>query len=111
MDKEKYDKLSKFQGRFANLWGPTDIIFCGNKLIKIWPDCWNPFGGACDLKYIDENTLQIDTNNSYGNIDEKMKFEFKDGKVKAIYRSGELIMPIDEWKKKRKSMSIVALSK
>jgi CubicO group peptidase (beta-lactamase class C family) len=84
--------LSKFQGRYMNLWAITEIVVVGDKILAIDPDTWQPFDDDVDeLEYIDEQTLRISKAISYSAVGEPVEFNFDDfGKVASISYNGTM---------------------
>lgn len=85
-------ELRRFTGRFATLWGVTDVVLLGGRLYSISPDDSDPAKDATPLKYIDANTLEIAGGSGYGSYGERMHYRFAaDGSVESIRASGTLL--------------------
>jgi len=92
----KHD-LSKFEGRFINLWGPTDIIALGDKLISTFPS-WRPFASPEELSVVDAKTLKVSKTNGYYSAGELVHYRFnKSGRIKSILFCGSTMWPEDDW--------------
>lgn len=48
----------RFRGRYANLWGLTEIVTAGKKIVAIDPDQWQPFDTCSTLEYVDSKSLK-----------------------------------------------------
>lgn len=85
--------LSKFEGRFLNLWGMVDIVATGDKIVAIYPNMWQPFYAPEELEYVDAKTLKITKADGYYQEGEKIHFKFdKAGHVKSLVYGGGLTM-------------------
>lgn len=109
-DKSSHD-LSRFEGRFMNLWGVIDIVSSGNRIIAAEPASWTPFKDAEELAYINENTLKITDASSFGSEDELIRYVFdKNGVVKKITKAGSTKLPEREYMAKMKHRSVISLT-
>lgn len=94
----KAKDLKKFEGRFATLWGVTDIVALGGRLYALSPSLDNPASTAVELEVTSDSTLKRVGGSQYGSRGEEMTFHFdKKGNVKKI-TGGHTMVPIDKFK-------------
>lgn len=102
--KPKHD-LSKFEGRYMNLWSMTDIVVTGDKIIAVYPDTWQPLShpeSLESLEYVDENTLKVKDTDSFYSEGELVHFNFKNNKVETVIYNGSTMWPAETWFKRQK---------
>ena len=88
--------LSRFEGHFMNLWGTTDIVASGNKLVAVSFDGWWPFKNPDKLEYVDDSTLLIKRSSGFGSPGELVQFEFDQGHpTKVVYAGASLLTEAD----------------
>lgn len=93
----KAKDIKRFQGRFATLWGVTDIIELGNRLYAISPSLDDPASMAIELEIVDDATLKRVGGSKYGARGEELAFHFdKKGKVSKI-TGGHTMLPIEKF--------------
>jgi CubicO group peptidase (beta-lactamase class C family) len=93
----KAKELKKFEGRFATLWGITDVVNLGGRLYLLAPTLTNPGAEAVELEVVSESELKVVGDKGYGGYGECMRYTFaKDGSVKRIRgASGFSLVPHD----------------
>jgi len=91
---------TRFTGRYANLWGVTDVVLFGDRLFALDPDQVDPAKDATPLAVEDATTLRITETSGYGSPGETMTFEFgDDGAVLSVRgSSGTTSVPLDRWR-------------
>jgi CubicO group peptidase (beta-lactamase class C family) len=67
--------LSRYEGRFWGLWGPTDVVRFGGSLLVVNPSTSNPWKDATTLEVVDEDVLRIEEPDGYGSHGEEVRFE------------------------------------
>ena len=89
--------LARFTGRFADLWGVTDIAVLGGRLYLLKPTSPDPADKAVPLDVVDDRTLRIAGGPGFGSYGEPVSFDFADdGSVRAVRaESGMRLVPID----------------
>ncbi|HEY7034143.1 MAG TPA: serine hydrolase domain-containing protein, partial [Thermomicrobiales bacterium] len=88
-----------FTGRFAALWGVTDVFLLGGKLFASSPVLPSPVFQPYELAIIDENTLRIMSGSPYGSIGELFRYERDaDGKVVSLFMGGNKAWPIEDYR-------------
>ncbi|HKG25256.1 MAG TPA: hypothetical protein VKB09_06370, partial [Thermomicrobiales bacterium] len=91
--------LSSFTGRFAALWGVTDVLLLGGKLVASTPALPSPLVQPSELAVIDENTLRIMGGSPYGSVGEHVRYERDaDGKVVSVFMGGTKAWPIEDYR-------------
>jgi CubicO group peptidase (beta-lactamase class C family) len=102
--KPKHD-MSKFEGRYMNLWSMTDIVVTGDRVVAVYPDTWQPLSypeSLESLEYVDDTTLKVTDTDSFYSEGELIHFNFKDGKVETVTYNGTTMWPAEAWSKKQK---------
>jgi CubicO group peptidase (beta-lactamase class C family) len=90
--------LDSFTGRFAALWGVTDVFILGGKLLASSPDP-SPVDEPYELAVIDANTLRIMSGSPYASVGELFRYERDaDGKILSVYTGGMQAWPIEEYR-------------
>lgn len=88
-----------FTGRFAALWGVTDVFAFGGKLFASSPVGPSPIVQPNELAVIDENTLHIMTGSPYGSVGELFRYERDaDGKIISVFTGGMKAWPIEDYR-------------
>lgn len=89
--------LKKFEGRFATLWGVTDIVALGGRLYALSPSLDDPASMAIELEVTGDSTLKRVGGSKYGARGEELVFHFdKKGRVQQI-TGGHTMVPIDKF--------------
>lgn len=92
-------ELGRFEGRFAALWGLTDIVSLGGRLYSINPALENPAGEAVELEVVSDTELKPVGDKGFGGYGEIMRFSFNDaGNVEEIRgASGMRLVPAERF--------------
>jgi CubicO group peptidase (beta-lactamase class C family) len=91
--------LESFTGRFAALWGVTDVFTLGGKLYASSPVTPSPLIDPNELAVIDANTLRIMTGSPYGSVGELFRYERDaDGKIVSVFTGGMRAWPIEDYR-------------
>ena len=104
-DSKPEHDLTKFEGRYMGLWGATDLVATGDKIVSVYPG-WRPFDSTEDLEYVNNSTLKIKKTGSFYSEGELVKFD--SGKTTINY-SGSTMWPEDEWYEKLNSSDKIKL--
>lgn len=90
---------TRFTGRYASLWGLTDVVLFGDRLFALHPDQVDPAAGATPLAVEDATTVRITERSGYGSPGESMTFVFgDDGAVLSVRgSSGTTSVPLERW--------------
>jgi len=93
--------LDSFTGRFAALWGVTDVFVLGGKLFADSPVAPSPLTQPYELAVIDENTLRIMKGSPYASVGETFRYERdQNGKIISVFTGGMRAWPIEEYRKR-----------
>ncbi|MDP9370255.1 MAG: beta-lactamase family protein [Chloroflexota bacterium] len=96
---EKEIDLGTFSGRFAALWGVTDVFILGGKLFASSPVEPSPMVQPYELAVIDENTLRIMGGSPYASVGELFRYERDaDGKAISLFTGGMRTWPIEDYR-------------
>jgi D-alanyl-D-alanine carboxypeptidase len=91
--------LASFTGRFAALWGVTDVYLLGGKLFASSPALPSPVVQPAKLEVIDENTLRIMGGSPYASVGELFRYERDaDGRVISLFTCGMKAWPIEDYR-------------
>lgn len=99
-DPRKARELEKFEGRFATLWGITDVANLGGRLYALPPALPDPAAEAVELEVVSNTELKVVGDKGFGGYHEPMRYIFrKNGRVKQIRGAGgSTLVPADEFK-------------
>ncbi|HWV34998.1 MAG TPA: serine hydrolase domain-containing protein, partial [Thermomicrobiales bacterium] len=91
------EELRKFEGRFINLWGITDVVNLGGRLYQMSPALQDPASDAIELEVVSETGLKVVGDKGFGGYGEVMRYTFDaDGNVERIRGgSGMTLVPKD----------------
>lgn len=89
--------LTRFTGRFANLWGVTDIALLGGRLYALDPTSADPAAEPVVLEVDSESTLRVKGGVGYGAVGEVYRYAFKDGKVASLRSPGQELHPLADY--------------
>lgn len=94
---EHAGELSKYTGRFAGLWGVSDIAVLRGRLYRLHATLPDPTEDAAELEVVDGETLRIAGGSGYGSYGETIRFSFgADGSVTSIRaESSGTMVPIE----------------
>jgi CubicO group peptidase (beta-lactamase class C family) len=89
--------LTRFTGRFADLWGVTDIAVLGGRLYLLRPNLPDPADKAAELEVVDDHTLRIAGGTGFGSYGERVSYEFDGNRVRSLRaESGITLVPIED---------------
>ena len=101
----KHD-MSKFQGRYANLWSMTEFIVTGDKVVATYPDTWWPLSQPHNLdtlEYVNDTTLKVASTDSFNAEGELIRFNVKHGRVETVTYNGMTMWPVEVWFKRQQA--------
>lgn len=88
-----------FTGRFAALWGVTDVVLLGGKLVACTPVGPSPLVQPAELAIIDADTLRIMGGSPYGSVGELYRYERDaDGTILSLFTGGMKAWPIEVYR-------------
>ncbi len=108
-DQKPKHNLSKLEGRYMNLWGMTDIVVTGDKVIAAYPDSWQPLKHPEELEFQDSKTLKVIKSNSFSSEGELVKFNIENKKVTFVVYAGSTMWREEDWINRQSEKSIVAV--
>jgi CubicO group peptidase (beta-lactamase class C family) len=92
---EDAEKLDRYTGRFAGLWGYTDIVRFGDQLFLFDPGALDPSAVAVKLEIVDEDTLKIEEKEGYGSPGEYVRYQRDDaGAIEKVINAGATEYPL-----------------
>lgn len=91
--------LSRFTGRFANMWGVVDLVDLGGKLASISPRSPEP-KSAYQFLDVDGDDVRTESVPGFGATGEPVLFERDaDGAITAVTMGGMTMWPIDTYRR------------
>ncbi|MGI8415040.1 MAG: serine hydrolase domain-containing protein [Nakamurella sp.] len=89
---------SRFTGRFASLWGVTDIALLGGRLYRLHPAKADLVDDAAELEVVDDRTVRVVGGSGYGSFGEPFRYDFDaDGTVRSVRgESASTMVPIEK---------------
>jgi CubicO group peptidase (beta-lactamase class C family) len=88
--------LASFTGRFAGLWGVTDVVDLGGRLRLVEPAQADPTVQMTTLDVVDADTLRIAETAGYYAPGETIRYTRRDGVVERVVFAGLTAVPIEE---------------
>jgi hypothetical protein len=104
--KPKHD-MRQLEGRYMNLWGMTDIVVTGDKVIAAYPNSWQPFDNPEVLEYVDDTSLKVTDTDSFSSEDELVRFKLKDDMVESVNYNGATMWTELGWIEKQIKRNVV----
>ncbi|GAB3601417.1 serine hydrolase domain-containing protein [Microbacterium tumbae] len=97
---------SSFTGRYASLWGLTDVVELGGRLMLVSPSARDVYATMEELEIVDADTLRTFLQPSFAASGEPVSFTRKgDGAVSSIRVGGMTQWPLDDFLARRESMT------
>ncbi|HEY0217265.1 MAG TPA: serine hydrolase, partial [Cellulomonas sp.] len=97
--------LSAYTGRFASLWGVTDLVELGGRLVLVRPTGPDPTAGYEELTVLGPDRLRIRRGPGFGPVGEQLVLDrAADGSIRSI-SAGMTSWPIEEFRRNRTSMT------
>ena len=94
--------LRRFAGRFANLWGVTDVALLGGRLVLLHPSSPDPTEGHLELTREDTDTLRLESVAGFGAAGETVKYERgSDGAATRVRIGGISCWPVETFREQR----------
>ncbi len=88
--------LASFTGRFAALWGVTDVVDLGGRLRLVRPSQPDPTVATGKLEVEDADTLRIVDVTGFASPGERVRYVRSDGRVVKVTVGGLSAVPIEE---------------
>jgi D-alanyl-D-alanine carboxypeptidase len=94
--------LQRHTGRFANLWGTTDVALLGGRLVLLHPSAPEPAAEHAELTVVDDDTLRLETLPGFGAPGETVDYGWTaDGAVRQVRVGGITSWPEDVFRERR----------
>jgi CubicO group peptidase (beta-lactamase class C family) len=87
--------LASYAGRFAALWGVTDVVDLGGRLRLVEPEQADPTIQMATLEVVDADTLRIAQTSGYSTPGETIRYTRRDGEVARVVIGGSAMLPIE----------------
>lgn len=93
------EELKRFEGRYAVLWGLTDIVNLGGRLYLLSPSAADPSAMATEVEVVSDTELKVVGDEGWGGYGEVMRYTFSaDGQVEKIRGgSGMTMVPVEKF--------------
>lgn len=93
------EELKRFEGRFAVLWGLTDVVNLGGRLYMLSPTAGDPTSFATEVEVVSDTELKVVGDEGWGGYGEVMRYTFDaDGNVEKIRGgSGMTMVPVEKF--------------
>jgi CubicO group peptidase (beta-lactamase class C family) len=95
-DDEAGGDLASYTGRFAALWGLTDVVDLGGRLWLAAPNQPDPTVAMEKLEIVDADTLRIAEAGGYSSPGETVRYTRSDGRVTSVLLGGTTVLPIED---------------
>lgn len=93
------EDLAPYTGRFANMWGVTDIVELGGRLVTINPRFPEPAVAHQFLELDDDGTVRSERVPGFGATGEPVHFERDDdGGIRTVTLGGLTLWPIETYR-------------
>jgi len=87
-------KVKDWGGRWWSLWGATDLVPMGDKVIIVGPGLWSPLLDAGEIKVTGRNTGRIALANGYGSHGEPVRrVRAKSGRITELWLAATKLLP------------------
>lgn len=104
--------LSKFEGRFMDLWGAENVVSMGDRLVSVYLDAFTPFNNPQELEYINSNTLKIVKADGFYAEGELVHYNFGEkGEIKSVEFGGATMLPEKEYLAKTENLTEIKLQR
>ena len=88
--------LASYTGRFAALWGVTDVVDLGGRLRLMDPNQADPTVAMATLEVVDGDTLRITDTTGYSSPGESVRYTRRDGVVEKVVVGGLAAFPLED---------------
>jgi D-alanyl-D-alanine carboxypeptidase len=93
---------NRFAGRFANLWGVTDVALLGGRLVLLHPSAPDPTEDRLELRVEDGSTLRQESVAGFGAAGETVEYEWTaEGAVARVRLGGISAWPVEVFRARR----------
>lgn len=96
------EDLRRLTGRYCCLWGETDVVYGGGRLVMLDPTVASPAAAAQELRALDATTLRVEDKDGFGASGERIPFEVDDdGRVTRVRITGVSSWPEEQYLARR----------
>jgi D-alanyl-D-alanine carboxypeptidase len=96
------EELQRYTGRFANLWGVTDVVLLGGRLVLLHPSAPEPAEEYSELTVTGPDTLRLERVPGFGSAGETVRYERDvDGTVRSVRAGGITSWPLADFRARR----------
>lgn len=90
--------LDRFTGRYAGLWGLTDLVDLGGRLVSLYPS-GDPEATLSELTVLDDLTLATSPEAGFGSVGEPFHFQRgENGRVQSYRQGGGRAWPLADYR-------------
>ncbi len=94
--------LKRLTGRYCCLWGETDVVYGGGRLVMLDPTSPSPVAAAQELRALDATTLRVQDKDGFGASGEEIPFDVdEDGTVTRMRVTGVSSWPQEQYLARR----------
>jgi CubicO group peptidase (beta-lactamase class C family) len=96
------ERLQRYTGRFANLWGLNDVALLGGRLVLLHPSAPEPAAEYAELTVEGPDTLRLETVPGFGSPGETVQYEWAaDGTAGRVRIGGISAWPLADFRARR----------
>lgn len=96
------EDLHRLTGRYHCLWGETDVVFGGGRMVMLDPTVSAPLASVQELRALDPTTLRVEDEDGFGASGERIPFELDDdGRVVRMRVTGVSSWPEEAYLARR----------
>jgi D-alanyl-D-alanine carboxypeptidase len=101
-DRPPVEALRRYTGRFANLWGVTDVAELGGRLVLLHPSAPDPAEEFAELTVAGPDTLRLETVAGFGSPGETVEYGWAaDGTASLVRAGGISSWPLEAFRARR----------
>ncbi|TXK17824.1 beta-lactamase family protein [Homoserinibacter sp. GY 40078] len=83
---------SRFTGRFANMWGPADVVQLGERIVMVHPSAASPVSSVEVMEVAGPDSLRIVSGTGFGSPGELLRYRFEGDRVVSVSGGGGMTM-------------------
>lgn len=96
------EDLKRLTGRYCCLWGETDVVYGGGRLLMLDPTVSTPLTAVQELRALDATTLRVQDKDGFGASGEQIPFDVdEDGTVTRMRITGVSSWPEEQYLARR----------
>jgi CubicO group peptidase (beta-lactamase class C family) len=109
-DDEAAADHASYTGRYAALWGLTDVVDLGGRMWLVTPNQPDPTSAMEKLEVVDADTLRIAEAPGYSSPGETVRYTRSDGRVTSVLLGGITIVPVEEYERVLSGLDRIVLA-